>query len=233
MKTRTFVIFLGVLLAALTLVLLVPRRTAGQTQAGTPDALATALTNAGLDPTQAPAWATAIELALASQMAFVSATNNSIAALQNSVASLSAQLAAVDLQIAPPTRSSAIGYTVPIPAVILLGASALPNIGTFPEGIILGGPGSFYDYAVNVPTSGQYSISASLSSSAGGTLTFHLEDPVGVPGPSVTYAGTPGFTNVSGPALAFGAGPQVIRFVVDVAAGSTFRMNWLYLTRLS
>lgn len=203
------------------------------THAQTADPLTTALTNDGMDPTQAGAWAASVELTLTAEKAFVTSTNNSIAALQNSVASLITQLGTVNLQIALRTRPAAIGYTVPIPAVTMLGASALPNIGAFPEGITLGGAGSFYDYGVNLPASGQYAISASLNSSAVGTLVFHVEDPVGSAGPSVAYAGTAGFTNVSGPALTLGPGPQVIRFVVNSTTGNTFHMNWLYLTKLS
>jgi hypothetical protein len=205
-----------------------------QTTAGTTDPLALALANAGMDPTQAQAWAVSTELTIAAQKAFVVSTNNAIAALQTSVSTLNSQLGIVDVRIAPPSRRSAIGYVIPVPGITLAGASQLPPSTSLPEGVLLGSAGNYYDYAINVPAAGQYSVSAMLAGA--GTLAFHVEDPPGpttLPQPlSTSFAGSSGWTVVTGPTLPLTLGPQIIRMVIDTSSG-TFHLQWLYLTRQS
>src|SRR4029077_6325566 len=189
--------------------------------------------NAGMDPTQAQAWAASTELTIAAQKAFVVSTNNAIAALQTSVSTLNSQLGIVNVQIGPASRRSAIGYTISVAGVDLTGASQATPIGSFPDGIPLVSGGSFFDYSISVPTGGQYSFSVGLLGSSGTTLAFHAEDPVGTATPSVSWPGIgPGWTNVTGPTLTLAPGPQVIRFVVD-SAGGVFHLQRLYLTRQS
>ena len=206
-----------------------------KSQAPVGDDLSQALVNHGMDAGSSVPAAIALEAALAS--------NNLLLARVSK------------LEIPQPAVSA--GYVITVPSawplagscVIPVGAAAcssgptLKNGGTYFTTVLLGGtsggPGSSFDYLVNIPADGNYAFSANVAVTSGGApFALHLETPSGpLPGSSFTYTppNTNPFVAKGSSAFALKAGVNILRLAVDQAGPAGWNgvdmINWFRLTK--